>query len=75
MNGKGWRDPGPLSPPGGEQSQRLIKEMCESASLVSADMSRAGMLRLIAELEQTRPNSPVLARAKAALAAEKEGKG
>ena len=73
-SGKGWYDPGPLGVPGGEQTQRLIEEMCDASSLTSADMSRAGMLKLIRELERTRPNSPVLARAKAALAAEKEGK-
>jgi hypothetical protein len=69
-NGKGWYEPEPLGVPGGEQTQKLIEEMCEAASLTSADMSRAGMLKLMAELEQTNPNSPVLARAKAALAAE-----
>ena len=74
-NGKGWYDPGPLGPPGGEQAQKLIEQMCEAASFTSADMSRVGMLKLIRELEQTNPNSPVLARAKAMLAAEAKSKG
>jgi hypothetical protein len=72
---KGWYDPGPLGVPGGEQTQKLIEQMCEAASLTSADVSRAGMLKLIRELERTRPDSPVLARAKAALAAEEKKHG
>jgi len=47
----------------------LIEELTPSGVV-----DRATMQRLMEELERTRPNSPVLARAKAALAAEKEGK-
>jgi hypothetical protein len=70
-NGKGWYDPGPLAPPGGDQTQRLIEAMTLP---VIREITHDEAMKLIEELERTRPNSPVLARAKAALAAEKEGK-
>ena len=68
---KGWYDPSPLGVPGGEQTQRLIEEMMPT---FAGGVDRALILKLMEELERTNPNSPVLARAKAALAAEKEGK-
>jgi hypothetical protein len=76
----GWREALPLGVAGGEQAQRLIEGMCNAALPtalpVVREISRDEALRLIKELEQTRPDSPVLARAKAALAAEaKDGKG
>jgi hypothetical protein len=74
-NGKGWYDPGPLGPPGGEQTQRLIQEMCEAAIPTSQGVSRAEILRLMDYLERTNPNSPSLVRAKAVLAAEEKAKG
>jgi hypothetical protein len=75
-NGKGWYDPGPLAPPGGEQTHRLIEAMCNEASLpTSREITHEEALRLIKELEQSRPNSPVLARAKAILKVEGKAKG
>ena len=59
----------PIDVPGGASTQRLIEEMTPSGVV-----DRALIQRLMAELERTNPNSPALARAKAALAAEKEGK-
>ena len=61
----------PLDVPGGAATQRLIEEMTPT---FGDGVDRALIQRLMEELERTKPNSPVLARAKAALAAEKEGK-
>jgi hypothetical protein len=72
---KGWINPHPLAPPGGEQTQRLIEQMCNAASLpTSREITHQEALRLIKELERTRPDSPVLARAKAMLKVESDGK-
>jgi hypothetical protein len=55
----------PLDVPGGEGTQRLIEAMTPSGVV-----NRAEIQRLMAEIERTNPNSPALARAKAALKAE-----
>ena len=65
---KGWYDPAPLDVPGGQQTQRLIEEMMPT---FAGGVDRALIQRLMAELERTNPDSPALARAKAALAEEK----
>jgi hypothetical protein len=72
---RGWYDPSPLGVPGGEQTQRLIEAMCNAALPMSKEVVRAEALKLMAELERTNPNSPALARAKAALAAEEKKHG
>ena len=68
---KGWYDPAPLEVPGGQQTQRLIEEMTPT---FAGGVDRALIQRLMAELERTNPNSPVLARAKAVLGKEEHGK-
>jgi hypothetical protein len=70
----GWQNPVALDVPGGQQTQRLIEEMCNNALPMSADVLRAEALKLMAELERTKPDSPSLARAKAVLKAEAEEK-
>jgi len=69
MSRGGWYDPAPLDVPGGEQTQRLIEEM---APTFAGGVDRALILKLMEELERTNPNSPALARAKAALKVEAE---
>jgi len=61
----------PIDVPGGIATQRRIEEMTPT---FASGVDRALIHKLMEELERTNPNSPVLARAKAALAAEKEGK-
>ena len=68
---KGWYDPAPLDVPGGERTQRLIEEMTPT---FAGGVDRALIMRLVKELERTKPNSPALARAKAALADEEKAK-
>jgi hypothetical protein len=65
--GRGWYDPAPLGPPGGEQTQKLIEQMTLP---VIREVTHNEALKLIEELERTRPDSPVLARAKAMLGVE-----
>jgi hypothetical protein len=72
--GNGWYDPGPLGVAAGEQTQRLIEAMCNAELPMVREIGREEVLRLMAEVEKTRPDSPVLARAKAALAAEEKAK-
>jgi hypothetical protein len=69
---KGWYDPAPLDVPGGDQTQRIIEEMLPT---FAGGVDRALIQRLMEELERTNPNSPSLARAKAALAAEEKEHG
>jgi hypothetical protein len=63
----GWVNAAPLDVPGGASAQRLIEEMTPSGVV-----NRAEIQRLMEEIERTNPNSPALARAKAALKAEEK---
>jgi hypothetical protein len=71
-NGKGWYDPGPLTVAGGEQTQKLIEQMTLPTI---REITRDEAMKLVEELERTRPNSPVLARARAILKVEDKAHG